>query len=218
MSGMQPEISALGDSAITITLSRSVSPDSTAHARDAAATLRAAKIAHVEEVVSAYTAVTVFYDSLHVSFDELSKRLLETLQESEPRRDSAQRSRLHTIRVVYDGVDLADVAAAIKLTVADVVAIHSSQTYTVDVLGFVPGFAYLSELDARLELPRRPQPRQRVPAGSVAIASRLTGIYPFDTPGGWHILGRTDAVMFDPRRAEPALFKAGDRIRFEPVT
>lgn len=212
---MQPVISPLGDSAITITLSQLVSADSTVRARDAAAALRAATIPHVEEVVGAYTAVTVFYDALHVSFDDLSRTLLETLQRSDSRQDSAQRFQLHTIRVVYDGVDLADVAAATHLSAEDVIAIHSSPTYNVDVLGFIPGFAYLSELDARLELPRRPQPRQRVPAGSVAIASRLTGIYPFDTPGGWHILGRTDAVMFDPRRAEPSLFRAGDKVRFE---
>lgn len=214
---MQPVISPLGDSAITIALSELVSADATTYVREAATALRAANIPHVEEVIPAYTAVTVFYDALHVSFGDLSKKLLDALQHSHSRDGPAEESRLHTIRVVYDGVDLADVAAATKLTVEEVVAVHSSRTYDVDVLGFVPGFAYLSELDARLELPRRPQPRQRVPAGSVAIASRLTGIYPFDTPGGWHILGRTDALMFDPRRAQPSLFRAGDEVRFEPA-
>lgn len=214
---MQPIIAPMGDSAVTITLADAVSAESTRRVREAAAAVRDANIAQVEEVVSAYTALTVFYDALHLSFDELSKRLLDSLQGSDSGKELPLESRLHVIRVVYDGVDLADVAAATRLTPEAVVAIHSSRTYTVDVLGFVPGFAYLSELDERLELPRRPQPRQRVPAGSVAIASRLTGIYPFETPGGWHILGKTDAVMFDPHREQPSLFMAGDRVRFEPA-
>jgi KipI family sensor histidine kinase inhibitor len=98
-----------------------------------------------------------------------------------------------------------------------VIARHSRRSYIVDLLGFVPGFAYLSELDAALQLPRRPQPRPRVPAGSVAIAGAQTAVYPLDTPGGWHIIGRTDSVMFDPLRDAPALLRAGDKVRFVPA-
>jgi len=84
------------------------------------------------------------------------------------------------------------------------------------VLGFVPGFPYLAEVPKILDLPRRPTPRVRVPAGSVAIAGRQTGIYPFATPGGWHLLGRTDAPLWDPRRDPPTLLAPGDRVRFIP--
>ena len=97
---------------------------------------------------------------------------------------------------------------------ADVIDIHSSAEYRVLVVGFVPGFAYLGALDERLALPRRESPRKRVPPGSVAIAERQTGIYPSATPGGWHIIGTTDEVLFDPRKAKPALFEVGDTVRF----
>src|SRR5207237_10525603 len=97
-----------------------------------------------------------------------------------------------------------------------VIELHAAHTYTVDLLGFVPGFAYLSELDPALQIPRRLQPRPRVAAGSVAIAAAQTGVYPLDTPGGWHIIGTTSIVMFDPKRETPALLAAGDSVRFEP--
>jgi KipI family sensor histidine kinase inhibitor len=85
-------------------------------------------------------------------------------------------------------------------------------------VGFAPGFAYLGELDPKLVLPRRAEPRPRVPAGAVAIGGAHTGVYPFATPGGWHLIGRTDAVLFDSHRAAPALLRVGDRVRFEPVS
>lgn len=212
---MKAAITPLGDSAITVFLAEIASPENTARAREAGGILKDAGIPHVDEVLAAYTTVTVYYDSLRASFAEMSARIAEALEA--PRRDnhSLPPSRLHRIPVVYDGADLSSVAAATGLTTNRVIDIHSSQAYTVDLLGFVPGFGYLSGLDARLELPRRSQPRQRVPAGSVAVASRLTCIYPFETPGGWHLLGTTDVVMFDARRAEPSLFKPGDTVRFE---
>lgn len=212
-----PLLNALGDSAITITIAETADNETTARARRIAHSLRAARIPHVDEVVPAYTAVTVFYDALHTSFRELSERVLAAL--ASPSADSADliAARHHSIPVRYDGMDLDAVAAATRLSRDEVIAIHSSRTYVVDLLGFVPGFAYLSELDPRLELPRREQPRPRVAAGSVAIAARLTGIYPLDTPGGWHILGNTSQTLFDPRRDEPSLFRAGDIVKFEPI-
>jgi len=114
-------------------------------------------------------------------------------------------------------MDLDAVAAATGLAVTDVINRHSARAYTVDLLGFVPGFAYLSELDRSLHLPRRAEPRPRVPAGSVAIAAAQTAVYPLDTPGGWHIIGRTETMLFDPAREPPALLRAGDTVRFERV-
>jgi KipI family sensor histidine kinase inhibitor len=113
-----------------------------------------------------------------------------------------------------EGPDLADVAHHCGLTQQEVVRLHAQSTYTVFFVGFLPGFAYLGELDARLATPRLAQPRIRVPAGSVAIGGNQTGIYPSPSPGGWRLIGRTDRVLFDPRRSPPALLRAGSLVRF----
>ena len=124
---------------------------------------------------------------------------------------------LVVLPVVYDGPDLADVAAATGLSEAEVVGRHSAGSYVVAVTGFVPGFAYLAGLDPALHLPRRPDPRTTVPAGSVAIAARWSGVYPAATPGGWHLLGRTAAALWDLDREPPARLRPGVAVRFEPV-
>jgi KipI family sensor histidine kinase inhibitor len=127
---------------------------------------------------------------------------------------SVAAGRLHEIGVRYDGEDLAEVAERTGLAVGDVVARHAAPVYTVACLGFSRGFPYLEGLDPALHLPRRASPRARVPAGSVAVAADLTGIYPRSTPGGWHLLGTTDAVLFDESAEPPALLAPGDRVRF----
>jgi KipI family sensor histidine kinase inhibitor len=123
--------------------------------------------------------------------------------------------RLHTIRTVYDGPDLAELAEQTGLTVEELIRAHSAPDYLVAFMGFSPGFAYLAGGDARLNVARRSTPRTSVPAGSVAVAAGMTAVYPQATPGGWRIVGRTDAVLFDPSRRRPALLAPGDRVRFE---
>lgn len=118
------------------------------------------------------------------------------------------------IAVRYDGADLAAVASAAGLTVEAVIAAHTAAAYDVAFCGFAPGFAYVRGLDPRLHLPRRATPRTSVPAGSVAIAAGYTAVYPRPSPGGWHLLGTTDVVMFDPGREPPALLAPGVRVRF----
>ena len=118
------------------------------------------------------------------------------------------------IPVRYDGADLADVARLARLTEDEVVARHTAPTYTVAFLGFAPGFAYLVGGDPALAVPRLDDPRRHVPAGSVAVAGPYSGVYPRASPGGWRLLGRTDVVLFDPARRDPALLEAGDRVRF----
>lgn len=115
-----------------------------------------------------------------------------------------------------DGPDLEGVAAIHDLRPADVVEIHSSVDYVVHFLGFAPGFAYLGEVPAAIATPRHARPRERVPAGSVGIADRQTAVYPGGTPGGWQLIGRTDAVVWDARRHPPALLEPGARVRFVP--
>jgi KipI family sensor histidine kinase inhibitor len=121
------------------------------------------------------------------------------------------------IPVVYDGVDLAEVAAAAGITTAEVVARHTDTVYTAEFLGFAPGFAYLTGLPEELHLPRRATPRTRVPAGSVAIADRYSAVYPGASPGGWHLLGTAQRAVWDPQRDPPALVTPGARVRFEAV-
>lgn len=120
------------------------------------------------------------------------------------------------IRVRYDGADLDDVAAATGLARDEVIAAHAAPIYEVAFCGFAPGFGYLRGLDERLHLPRLPTPRVAVPAGSVAIAAGYTAVYPHSSPGGWHLLGTTDAVLFDPGREPPALLAPGTFVRFVP--
>jgi KipI family sensor histidine kinase inhibitor len=119
--------------------------------------------------------------------------------------------------VRYDGDDLADVAVAAGLSVADVIALHSGAEYRVAFCGFMPGFSYLVGLHPRLQLPRRATPRTRVPAGSVAIADAFTGVYPRQSPGGWHLLGYTDLTMWDDRRTPAATLPPGAVVRFVPA-
>jgi KipI family sensor histidine kinase inhibitor len=120
------------------------------------------------------------------------------------------------IAVTYDGPDLEAVSTETGLSPEEVVTRHSGAEYLVAFIGFAPGFAYLVGGDGRLTVPRRAEPRERVPAGSVGIAGPYTGIYPRESPGGWQLLGRTDTVMFDPRRDPPACLAPGDRVRLVP--
>jgi inhibitor of KinA len=207
----------LGDSAITLKFGTDKSAALLRQIHATAAHLRRQKLRHVEDIVPAYLAIAVFYDPLAASYEEMKDTLLGAMETREVAELAELPVQEHVIPVRYDGADLHDVAERCRLTVDDVVAIHSSGTYTVDLLGFVPGFAYLSEVDPRIQLPRRSEPRTRVPAGSVAIAGTHTGVYPLDTPGGWHVLGSTETPMFDVTREPPALLAAGDVVRFEGV-
>ena len=217
MSHTQLRAHSLGDTAVTITFGAVRSAELLFRVHSAARALKAANIPHVEDIVPAYLALTVFYDPLGTSYEEVSRKLLDACDRVAHSTPKPAPSREHRIPVTYDGIDLEAVAASAGLSVEDVVASHSSRIYTVDLLGFVPGFAYLSELDAALQLPRRAQPRPRIAAGSVGIAAAQTAVYPLDTPGGWHIIGRTQTVMFDPTRDAPALLAPGDTVRFERI-
>jgi len=207
----------LGDSAVTIVFGVERTSELLSRIHSAARSVEAARIPHVQDIVPAYLALTVFYDSLHTSYDEMAAILIETCQRQTRVIGKAPLPTEHRIPVRYDGVDLEWVSSSTSLSVEEVIARHTARLYTVDLLGFVPGFAYLSELDPSLQLPRRAQPRPRVAAGSVAIAGAQTAVYPLDTPGGWHIIGRTNTAMFDPARDPPALLYPGDLVLFERV-
>lgn len=181
--------------------------DCLADAVNAATAWRAARLPGVVDIVPAARTVLVVHDG---ALDQ------SLLRRPLPAADSLPVGELVTVDVSYDGEDLAPVASALGLTAAQVVEIHSGTEYVVAFCGFMPGFSYLSGLDSRLILPRRATPRPRVAAGSVAIASEFTAIYPGDSPGGWHLLGSTRAVMWQADREPPALLPPGTRVRFRP--
>jgi KipI family sensor histidine kinase inhibitor len=178
---------------------------------DFAATVRAARHAGVAEVVPAARTVLV-----GVRPDDAASEVGEWLATLAPVARVASRGDVDFVEVpvVYDGDDLAAVAAACGMATTEVIARHSAITYQCTFCGFAPGFGYLAGLDPALHLARRATPRTRVPAGSVAIAAEYAAVYPSPSPGGWHLVGHTTAVMWDPSRESPALVAPGTAVRF----
>jgi inhibitor of KinA len=175
-------------------------------------------IAGIRNLHPAYCSVLVKFDPLkwrHEQLEEILKQYLGRLEDvtlPEPRQVE--------IPVCYGGEhgpDLIDVSEIRSMTPAQVIELHSSTTYIVYFLGFVPGFAYLGELPEALVTPRLPTPRRNVPPGSVGIAGRQTGVYPVATPGGWRLLGRTPLSMLRPEQDGFSLLSIGDRVRFTPI-
>ena len=176
-------------------------------------------IAGVRNLHPGYCSVLVRFDALKLQHDDLEILLKEYLNRLET--IDLPKSRDVEIPVCYGGKhgpDLMDVSALHKMTPAQVIELHSSSTYVVYFLGFVPGFAYLGELPPALVTSRLATPRRSVPPGSVAIAGNQTGVYPFATPGGWRLLGRTPLSMFQLERQELSLLSIGDRVRFTPIS
>jgi KipI family sensor histidine kinase inhibitor len=170
------------------------------------------------ETMPTFRSLTVFYDPLETGRDALMAELQPLLAGGEAVPEAA--GRRWRLPVCYEGdaaPDLAETARATHMSEDDVVALHSGTEYRVYMLGFLPGFPFMGDLPPPLRLPRRAQPRVRVPAGSVSIATGLTAIYPWESPGGWHLLGRCPLPLFDARRASPSLLAPGDRVRFEAV-
>jgi inhibitor of KinA len=165
----------------------------------------------VRQAVAGYASVTVHFDPDQTTHEALAAAIKRLASKRPP---MAEPGRHHRIPVVYDGPDIEAVAAKLGLTPANVAEIHVRPIYRVFLVGFVPGWAYLGPLPQELELPRRHVPRTRVPAGSVAIAGRQSGIYPLPAPGGWHLIGRTSVKLFLPDADPPCLFRAGDRVKF----
>ena len=166
-----------------------------------------------------YCSLLVVFDGLKLQHGELEAILREYLDRLEDA--PLPQPRQMEIPVCYGeeyGPDLNDVAEMHGLTIAQAIELHASAIYVVYFLGFVPGFAYLGELSESLATPRLARPRPRVPPGSVGIAGRQTGVYPFATPGGWRLLGRTPIAMFRLDRASMSFLSIGDRVRFIPIS
>lgn len=208
-------IAPLGDNAVIMTFGEMISREVAAHVRSVTGAITAQAIHGIVDVVPAYTTIAVYFDPAITSRDDLMPLLVGICGRAATIGEVA--GRLLEIPVRYDGPDLSEVAEQVGLSVDDVIERHAAPTYHAYMLGFVPGFAYLGDLDPSLVLPRHSTPRQRVPAGSVAIAGAQTAVYPLITPGGWHIIGSTALSMFDVNRDPPALIRAGDSVRFVPV-
>jgi inhibitor of KinA len=214
-------IAPLGDSAVVLTVGSGLDEALLGRVRAIAAALERDPPPGVVDIVPTFGTITVFYDLARAG--EFGRFCAE-IEKRAARADATLvpgEARIVELPVCYGGEfgpDLGDVAANSGLDPGEVVALHSGGSYVVQAIGFAPGFGYLGGLAERIHTPRRATPRTLVPAGSVGIGGNLTAVYPFATPGGWNIIGRTPLKMFDPHRTEPAILRAGDRVRFRAIT
>jgi KipI family sensor histidine kinase inhibitor len=176
-------------------------------------------IAGIRNLHPAYCSLLIQFDPFVLDHDRLEKMLRDCL--TELKDVPGPQPRALNIPVCYGGEfgpDLSDVARLHGMNADQVIELHSSATYVVHFLGFAPGFAYLGGLPKALETPRLPTPRRKVQQGSVAIAGKQAGVYPFATPGGWRLLGCTPEAMFQPDREHMSLLSIGDHVRFVPIS
>ncbi len=207
-----------GPQAWLVRFGRDLSEETMARALAVSRDLEANPPEGLREFTMGYASVLLEFEGDAEAAVRWGQRTLPGLIEEWQLLDlEAKSMRTVEVPVVYDGEDLSEVARQTGLTNDEVIARHSGRDYRVWLLGFAPGFPYLGVLDEALHLPRRNTPRPRIAAGSVAIAGGQTGIYPSESAGGWHILGRTAAKLFDPQTAEPFLLRPGDTVRFVAV-
>jgi KipI family sensor histidine kinase inhibitor len=212
-SGFGNRIKEAGDSALLLELEAVIDPDVNACAVAIASAVAARRLPGVRDIVPTFHSVAVHFDPLATDVDAVRTALSDAARAPAV----ATTGSLVEVPVAYgghDGPDLGDVAAFAGTTEQVVIDRHTASEYRVFMLGFMPGFAYMGSVDESIAAPRRPTPRTRVPAGSVGIAGRQTGVYPRPSPGGWQLIGRTALCVFDAERTPPSLFAAGDRVRF----
>ncbi len=205
----------LGDSCLSLRFADAIDPAVNARCIALAAALDRLTVRGIRDVVPTYNAVTVHFDPLITDGKAVGSEV-SRLADARAAMDDAE-TRTIEIPVRYGGAsgpDLGTVAAFAKCSEEKVVRLHSESRYRVYMMGFLPGFAYMGSVDARIAMPRLDTPRMRVAAGSVGIAGEQTGIYPCDSPGGWRIIGNTPTKLFDAARPEPFLLRAGDHVTF----
>ena len=183
--------------------------------------------AGIRDTIVAYSSLTIMYDPVEIkkshpffgtAYEWVFKKAVQSYYESDQQTSAA--GSLFRVGVCYDsefGTDLHEISVATKLSVDEIIERHMSGTYRVYMLGFLPGFAYMGEVDHSLYMPRKQTPAAVV-AGSVGIVSNQTGIYPLNSPGGWQIIGRTPMKLFDPAAAIPVKLTPGDRVQFYRIT
>ena len=213
-----PVFRMMGDRAFLVELGDQINPSINERVRELFLKLDRRPLKGVVELVPSYRSLMVVYDPLKTEMHRLREAIVELYQATDPSLVPEPRT-LH-VPVVYGGEygpDLEWVADLHNMSPEQVIRLHTGTTYRVYMIGFTPGYPYLGELPAALATPRRETPRTGVPQGSVAIAQRQTGIYPVQSPGGWHILGWTPINLFDANRWPPTPLEMGDLVRFFPV-
>ena len=216
---MKPTISPVGDRAISIDFGQVIDPTINRHIRQTIERIKALQLDGIIELVPTYCALLVEYDAMLYSYSEICNIIEPTLEEGMTNTTN-ELVTVVEVPTVYGsefGPDLSFVASHNHLSEDEVISIHSGTDYLVYMLGFIPGFTYLGGMDPRIATPRLSSPRTLIPAGSVGIAGEQTGTYPSDSPGGWQIIGRTPVTMYDMSKAQAALLKAGDYVRYVPI-
>jgi inhibitor of KinA len=217
----------LGDSALTIHFGEVFLISLNKRVLAVSRAIQEAAIIGIRDIVPAYSSITVHYDVVtiikkypYTSAFETVRNQLETilLQKVQDVKKPARRLKIPVCYAAKYGWDLSDMAMQLKLAVEEIVAIHTSRKYRVYMVGFLPGFAYMGEVDERIAVPRKQEPRLQIGEGYVGIAGKQTGIYPLPSPGGWQIVGRTPVKLFDKHKEDPVLFKAGDEVEFFSIT
>lgn len=208
-----------GENAVTVAFENTISEAVNRQVAALCAKMEEKQIPGVTDLIPAFCALTVCYDCTVLSAQRLTSKIRRLL--SDIRWGDGHKKRIFVVPVCYDaafGMDMETVCQHSALSREQVIALHSGTDYLIYMLGFLPGFAYLGGLDARLETPRLANPRTVIPAGSVGIGGAQTGIYPVDSPGGWQLIGRTPVRVFDLAKEDPILYRAGDYIRFRPIS
>lgn len=208
-----------GDGGITVNFGNEISEKINAEVTAFTAAAQNAKIKGVTEYIPAFCSVTVLYDPCQTG----SKKLIKALKQAQKHRSGIGNftPMLYKIPVCYEGEfapDMQSVENMTGLSKEEIIKIHTGRDYPIYMLGFLPGFAYLGNMDKRIAVARLETPRVKIPRGSVGIGGDQTGIYPSDSPGGWRLIGKTPVKVYDDRKEEPILYRAGDRIRFFRIT
>lgn len=208
-----------GDSGLILEIGNEISEDVNKKIRALSYCIEKSKFNEIIEIIPTYTAILVIYNSIKSSYEELVEKLKSL--ESSMNNIGLPPAELVHIPTLYGGeygMDLENVAEHNGLSVEEVIDIHNSTNYLVYMIGFTPGFPYLGGMSEKIATPRLKTPREKIPGGSVGIAGSQTGIYPIDSPGGWQLIGRTPLKLFDPNRKPTVLLKAGQYLKFEPIT
>jgi KipI family sensor histidine kinase inhibitor len=214
-----PHLSPFGDRGILIEFSKEINPRILYWVREITRRVAQSKIAGIGELIPSYCSLFVGYDPFVLSCSQILFRLRELLPPQN--LDPPAPTPIKRVPVVYGGdygPDLSNVARYHRCSPEEIVRWHTSTTYLVYVIGGFPGLPAMGTVPREIETPRLSSPREKVEPGSVAIAGKQTGIYAIESPGGWHLIGRTPLQIFDPKHNPPALFQAGDRVQFFPIT
>jgi inhibitor of KinA len=220
-------ISPLGDSSLVINYGSIIEENLNRKVLATSHAIKEACFVGVKDIVPAYSSITVHYDVVavrkkyrHQPAFVTIKEQLETLlfQSIKDLKQTIRRSKIPVCYAPKYALDLNEISQLASLATDEIVKLHTSKKYRVYMVGFLPGFAYMGEVDERIAVPRKQEPRLQIEEGYVGIAGKQTGIYPLTSPGGWQIIGRTPVKLFDKNKEQPVLFKAGDEVEFYSIS